>query len=204
MNPAKRLFLIVFENHTDGLTSTKPSMQLRLQDPANDHISEPFVSSPIFSLNEDGNSILELTEKKLRISFFIVPKFYPIINELPLAQNELEYVWFSIGIANIIVIENEDQNISSKLEAHLREVKNCIGVERWNVNNGKIDEAIVDLINFEPPKEKIYCGINLSKELPLHLEFGVFEYILSANKLLNLAYKYIYPMIRSMVQAVTF
>ena len=190
MNPVSRFFLVVEGTNDTYPNYTNATVRFLNSDPAEYDLDESFISSPLFSLSLDFKNIPEIS-KVTSITFLMVPKIFPNILELFQNIND-SCVWFSLGLANLVIFECEDKKtLSQKTIDKLTKSKNLTGYEVWNIKTGKIvntPSRIIKISNNDSKHKK--CKIKLSSKMPLHLKFVVSEFILSVNKFLKASGKF--------------
>ncbi|MEO0555602.1 MAG: hypothetical protein AAF149_20525 [Bacteroidota bacterium] len=187
-----RIYLVL-EGLSEGYPN-KNSARLSFteSDPAEYYTDNLFTCSPIFTLDSKGVSNLPSLEQGLVISFFMVPKPFPVFEKVRkrFRTSINDNFWYSLGLANLILIESIDGNsISKDLQEFLNEINSLTAVERWEV---KIDGRIV------PSKPEImvnhdhvqHIKLGLSKFLPADLQFLVSEYIITVDKILTASKKF--------------
>ncbi len=186
MKPSKRVFISVLrEKHC---YPEKDSFLFRISpnDPTNSDEQRSFFSSPLFSISNDGNILPDETSK-LRVSFFIIPKVYPDINQLLSEVRNSDAIWFSLGLANIIVIEKIEDSVGDQIDEFFRNKNNFIGRETWDVIDNKIASKKISFVADNSNLDDAKCNLKIPANMPMYLEFCVCEYIRAADQLLQAA-----------------
>lgn len=186
-----RLFLAV-EGKNNGYPNYEDAKVHFLDsDPSSKEFENQFACSPLFSVNPEGVNSLPLITDGTVITFIMVPNVFPTFSELLSEISFSNELWFTIGIANLIVIEKDNESsLSKQIIEYLKQKQNITAYEIWTINEQKISNQIrpVTLIeNFVPHK---YSQIRLSEKLPLHISFAVSEFIISINKFLSASKKF--------------
>ena len=191
MEPIHRVFFIV-EGEDDAYPNYhNAKVSLSLEDPALFRNDNSFICSPLFPLYEDGlNDLPDLT-KGTTITFLMVPTVFPSFSSILQQTESTNQIWFSIGLANLIIIEDESSKVSENIINLLKEDENLIAFEKWKVNDRKIIKSSNrDFEILRINKSVIHLNLSISEKLPLDLKFAVSEYILSANKFLTASKKF--------------
>jgi hypothetical protein len=186
-------FFLIVEGESDGYPSyNNAKVHFEIQDPASIRYSNLFICSSLFSVNPEGSSIPPLN-KNTRITFLMIPNVFDAINEIENKFYITNQLWFSLGLANIVLIDNtEGFELTASVINFLTETSKLTASESWFIDeDNKICKS-------QKPETKLYssntqveyCNIHLSEHLPLHLKFAVSEYIISVNKLLTASKKF--------------
>lgn len=190
MNNNCRLFL-VFEGEDNSYPNfSKAKIHLVKTDPAAMRLNNLFVCSPLFILSETEDIDEPNIEGAITISFIMVPEIFPCFHELKKKFGITNKIWFTLGLANLVVIEENGGNLSQEIIQFLKDKRNIIAHETWNFQNrvltggNPVGEIIPNGIKYEEVQ------VQLSEQLPLHLKFAVSEYIISVNKFLTASYKF--------------
>lgn len=153
-------------------------------DPAVCDFADTFICSPLFSLNAEGADIIPNLNDGTTITFVMVPNIFPgffEINTLSTSKNQL---WFSIGLANLVIFEeNNNTDVSQQIIDLLRSQNNITAAEQWSITNSKIADhrSLFQKVN----GDVYHCSLSISDKLPLNLKFAVSEYIISIDKFLT-------------------
>lgn len=187
MKQIHRLFLVV-EGDTDGYPNyQKNHVHLTESDPSQEAFSNLFICSPLFSLNLNGVSEAPIITDGTNITFLMVPNIYPSFCEILHKFSPGNKIWFSLGLANLIIIEDGNE-MTSKVKDYLTEKKNLTASETWNIQNHKISSSQNKLEGGQTSVE--HCGIKISSKLPLSIKFSISEHIISIDKFLTASKKF--------------
>lgn len=192
MSQILRFFLI-----TEGKDGKNPSYEdasihFSIEDPCHLDIKNLFASSPLFSVIQQGVNKLPSLEDGTQITFIMMPSIYPFVDELVSSLQIKSEIWFTLGLANIVVIENkESAGITKNVIEYLKAKENIIASETWVVDKGKVKKysfpfSLTDHHDIETEK----IDLKVSEKLPLHLKFAVSEYILTTTKFLTACKKF--------------
>ena len=188
----RRLFLVV-EGEKNGYPSQKYAhLQIVQDDPSTLRPVNPFSCSPIFSLGESCN--VPFTKSgQYTLTFLMVPSPFPAFGKLleECSSEETCRLWFSLGLANLIIIEpGHDKRFSARIIESLKTQTNITAYEHWTIHDGIIVNAKSDFTieNFDGKEE--YVETIIPKSFPLHLKFAFSEYLMSVSKLLSASKKF--------------
>lgn len=185
-------FFLVFEGKKNSYPNFSNScIHLTDCDPATLGLDNPFVFSPLFSFPKDGVESLPKVEGKTKISFIMIPSIYPSFIEIEKQFTFTNEVWFTMGLANLVVIEEDTGSLANNIIEFLKKTGNVSAYETLyfddcTLSNHQSEHQLINPASF--PYEKI--KIELSEELPLYLQFSVSEYIISIQKFLSASYKF--------------
>ena len=159
---------------------------LQTENPANNGILKYFYTSPVYSTFPNASEKI-LNQRISRIGFYLSANPLETIKKIhDQFQDHKENVWFSIGLANVIVISESDDFI--KIHNFISEQLDIKNHEAWVIKDGvvnrdseklKIHDSTPDLINYK-----------ISSKLLAHEAFSVSEFLLSANKILLASSKF--------------
>lgn len=150
------------------------------------HLTSHFVCSPLFPVVQDCLTIPDLTVGKATISFMMVPNIFPSFVKLRQRFSLENRAWFSVGLANLVVIDRPETNLAGEITEFLKKEAKYTAIETWHLYDSKINsitDAVVDFPSPAPPMHNV--NLQLSEKLPTHLAFSVSEYIISVNKFLS-------------------
>lgn len=184
----KRCFLVA-KGPKNGYPNYKDNeIKIIGEDPAISNITSTFLCSPLFSVNANGCNKIPFLSDGARITFYIVPNIFPGFSKIRKIGTDDE-LWFSIGLANLVVIESDPGSKSSKtiLEVLIAE-SNVVAAEQWEIKGSRIHQP--KLLYGENYGEVYNCKIKISDTLPLNLKFAVSEYIISVDKFLTASKKF--------------
>jgi hypothetical protein len=186
-----RLFLVVegeensYPNHESAKVYISPS------DPSSLVLQSPIVCSPIFSISDEGITQIPDTTKSLKISFLVVPNSVPTFNYIKQNFDWSNELWFSIGLSNLIVIEDSESALAEDIVKYLKDGQNITAYETWRIENSKVVKEETRRFEFVNQDDKpVHINLALSEKLPNYLGFAVSEYILSVNKFLTSSKKF--------------
>ncbi|MDF2190555.1 hypothetical protein [Paraflavitalea sp. CAU 1676] len=192
MSQIFRFFLVVegvdtgFPNYSDAI------IHFADEDPSSLQLANSFISSPLFSVKQDGVSARPELEDGTLITFLMVPKIFPILEELVSSLQLDNEIWFSLGLANVVIIERPaKREVSKQIIEKLKQEANITASETWRIKDNKILKhkfPYSQLDHHTSVADQI--SITVSDKLPLHLKFTVSEFILSANKFLSASKKF--------------
>ena len=153
-------------------------------EPATLEFKHTFISSPLFSVDSDGVHTLPDLEKGAFITFLMVPNIFPTFSEIKKLCQPDAQLWFSIGLANLIIFEPLGVTTSSDaIVVFLNGRKIISGAERWTIAQSHIDDHT---LIYENAYAEVYnCKLTISDKLPLNLKFAVSEYIISVDRFLT-------------------
>lgn len=182
-----RLFLVV-EGDQDGYPNYEKNLVHILEnDPCEEQLDNLFICSPLFSPLSKGVEKIPELNNKYTITFLMVPNIFPTISDIIQRFSFTNEIWFSLGLANLVVIE-EGRSISTKLIEYLRSKDNLTAFETWDLKDNKIKKPVFQI---EHPNKGIeHCGIQLSDKLPLNIKFSVSEFVISIDKFLTASKKF--------------
>lgn len=185
-------FFLVFEGKENTYPNFSTSrIHFAEQDPAGIDFENPVVVSPLYSYLQDGVDSLPSHTGKTKISFIMAPSIYPTFHEIERKFTFANEVWFSLGLANLIIIEPVTGSLADQIIEFLTAKQNISAYETWYFDDGH-------LVN-RPPTHKIIgnrdlkfekIDVKLSELLPLYLKFSVSEYIISIRKFLTASFKF--------------
>ncbi len=191
MSHHHRAFLVVEGQNNRYPDSEFASVSLSLSDPASCHIPNLFVSSPLFAFDEEGVAELPFLSNGSKITFAIVPTVYPVFLDILKKFKSKNQFWFSLGVANFVIIEEPEDDLSDNVIEELKSGKNVLGVEQWVIQNGTIDtHSRVGFTILHEASKVHSCNIAISDGLPLYLKFSLSEYIISVDKFLTASSKF--------------
>lgn len=192
MSGIQRFFLVV-EGLNDGYPNyDSAKIHFSETDPSNLNLQNLFICSPVFSVLTDGYDSIPQIMNGTRITFIMVPNIFPAFGEILKLFPPINQIWFSLGLSNLIIIENDTTSIlSDGILEHLQKTLNLTASETWILHNQKIctNNKPSTKIKFDQIKA-INFNIKLSDKLPLHIKFAVSEYIISVNKFLTASKKF--------------
>ncbi|KQM70354.1 hypothetical protein ASE74_23525 [Pedobacter sp. Leaf216] len=191
MIPIFRLFLTV-EGENDAYPNYNSAVvHLTDEDPAELSYQNLFISSPLFSPYTDGTALRPVLRDGTEITFLMVPEVYPTIHNLLLEFSITNELWFTIGLANIVIIDELSCGLAQKIIDYLESLKNITAYERWSIAGKRLDNSKTSRVkNFCTSTSVHHSGIKISALLPLYLKFAVSEFIVSVDKLLTASKKF--------------
>lgn len=192
MKSIQRFFLIV-EGQKDGYPNYESAkIHFQEKDPAEVHFKNLFICSPLFSVLPQGYHNIPKLADGTKITFIMVPNIFPAFNILINHVNFENEIWFSLGLANLVIIENQIRSgITSKVLQLLRNDTNITAYETWHLKDEKISTENKRETQIEHTEKEVEnINIKVSSKLPLHIKFGVSEYIISINKFLTASKKF--------------
>lgn len=192
MNPIHRFFIVVEGENEAYPNYESAKVTFTASDPAEVNFPNSFICSPIFSASEDGETVVPELKDNTFITFLMVPNVFPSFQEV---IQETEYgsgqVWFSLGLANLIIIEHGSTEISDTIIEKLTANKKLTAYERWELVNQKIKKRTAPVFKIIATYSgNYYSNIKISDKLPLYLKFALSEYIISVNKFLTASKKF--------------
>jgi len=186
MNECKRkAYLYVIGSDALYPTYKGGVVKLITEEVLNSNTYKNHLSSPIFTLNKEGINTLPTFASKTTIVFFIVPELYPNLHILNSKAKFKGKLWFSIGLVNLILID-EDNDLS--LIEEIVKTCNCQNHEKWEVENEKIQNW---LSNINDSTAKASYNTYISNALPSDLRFIISEYNSLSNEIKNDANKFL-------------
>ena len=187
-----RLFLIVQGTDNSYPNFRKAKISFISDDPSTAKLKEQFVSSPVFPIAESGYKDAPVICDGTLVTFVMVPSIIPSFYELADWGSDSS-LWYTLGLANLIVIENPaNKGLTQKVTDYLRDKNNLTAFETWTITND-------NYVSTEPGPSFYYatndatpvdCNLKLSSQLPLNIKFSVSEFIISVNKLLTASKKF--------------
>lgn len=192
MDNIHRYFLVI-EGQRDGYPNYQSArVHFSEIDPCCLSLDNLFICSPLFSVLPSGYQIPPQLSDSTLITFVMAPNVFPTWDQIIKEINPSYELWFSLGLANLVIIENQDSaGITEKVLLSLRQEQNITAYETWKVVDGKISnegERVTVIEHSDTKVEKF--DLRLSEKLPLHIKFGVSEYIISINKFLTASKKF--------------
>jgi hypothetical protein len=190
-------FFMVIEGQNDAYPNYHSAkVHLVIEDPSNLFYKNSFICSPIFPLVDKGFQHLPEIKEGTRITFLMVPSILPTFFDLQNLPDTGNKMFFSLGLANLIIIEQDnDDKFSLSVIANLKKKGNLTATESWLIDK---NNHISISLNSSSPQHILHhvnagaehCGVVLSSKLSLHLKFAVSEYIISVNKLITASKKF--------------
>lgn len=185
----KRLFLIVEGKDKNYPQLKKNKVYLSKDDPAKYDNGHPILISPIFAIDKLGYKTIPKVTQISRISFMMIANPFPSIGFLKGTIDKLDNLWFSIGLANLIVFESQEgviNNIRGKL---LSSSANIIAEEIWIIENGSVVDSSIYNYSFVDKENSVVKMID-SNFIPEYLKFVISEYTISVKKILEASRQY--------------
>jgi hypothetical protein len=188
----QRLFLTVEGEHDAYPNYKSATVHLTTEDPAMLCLQNLFITSPIFSPYKDGTIDLPRLESNTKITFLMVPTIFPAFNEILTSFSFTNEIWFTLGLANLVIIDNSAGKVlTEKIIKHFAETNNLTASESWTLNEKQISKTVPPVSkNYKTNSEVYHCKLNISETLPLHLKFAISEYIISIDKFLTASKKF--------------
>jgi hypothetical protein len=188
----QRLFLTV-EGERDAYPNYKSAqVHITTEDPAMLDLENLFITSPLFSPYSKGSVGIPNIKGKVRITFVMMPTVFPTLNEILTTFKLTNEVWFTLGLANLVIIESDlQQDIATNVIKFLIDKNSITAHETWFLDDGKIriDEPPTN-VNYKVSSFIYHCGLKISDKLPLYLKFAISEYIISIDKFLTASQKF--------------
>lgn len=191
MSKFQRAFLVV-EGEEDSYPNHETArVYITADDPSELTLKSPSVCSPIFPFHEDGIDQLPSVNGYIKISFLIVPNTFPTFNYIKENFGTGTELWFSLGLANLIVIEGAESSIATEIIEYLEREKNLTAFETWRLKEGMVVKEDTRRFKFFKGDDVLASvDIKLSSSLPGYLSFAVSEYKISVNKFLTASKKF--------------
>ncbi|MXV16498.1 hypothetical protein [Hufsiella ginkgonis] len=192
MSVFQRLFLTV-EGEYDAYPNYRSAkIHLTTGDPATESYKNLFITSPLFCPHKDGVSEKPLMEEGTKVIFMMVPSVFPTLNELITRFTLSNELWFSIGLANLVLFDNsKDGSVTQAIVSVLLDKENITAYEVWEIDKGRISLVNPPIVkNFSADKDVYHCGLAISEKVPLHIKFACSEYIISVDKFLTASKKF--------------
>lgn len=179
-----RIFLVA-EGPKNGYPDYKKNkISITVDDPANCNFENSFLCSPLFSLSPTGSTKIPEVKDKIAITFFIVPNVFPTFYHANNLDIDTDYVWTSIGLANLIVFDTPCSTANADtIFDFLKSNNKVVGAERWVIEDNRISEPI--LLHSSAGNNMVQSGIKISEKLPLNIKFSVSEFLISVDKFLT-------------------
>ncbi|MCO5948113.1 hypothetical protein [Mucilaginibacter flavidus] len=191
MNPTHSFFLVV-EGENDAYPNYESArISFVKTDPSEIKFDNLFICSPLCSVSEDAPQNIPTLADGTIITFLMVPSVFPSFQAIiPYAKNSGQ-LWFSLGLSNLVIIENNSTDVSNKIIEHLKAVNNLTAYERWEINGGRVKPRTSPFFTILHNHGGVHnCDLKISKSLPFYLKFAVSEYIISVNKFLTASKKF--------------
>ena len=192
MNKIQRFFLVV-EGLDDGYPNyNSASISFSVSDPALLELSNLFITSPLFSILNDGVDLLPDLKNGTKVTFLMYPSIFPAINNLLKSKKITNELWFTLGLANIVIIENSDsKGITDEIISTLKKNGVVTKFETWIIEESKIKQVLTDPdILGKAASRVVNYPIKYSRRLPTHIQFAASEFIISINKFLTASQKF--------------
>ena len=144
------------------------------------------IVSPIFPFKKEGVSNYPDLKNRARISFLSIQEIFPKFKIIEKIFDEKNILWFSIGLVNLVIIEEGDS--LDKLE-EIKSLTGCENFETWVIEDNKI----VD-VNYELKKdiaETHNLDVRIPEVLPIDIRFIVSEFLMSSIEIMSDAKIYI-------------
>jgi len=183
-----RQFFLVIEGDGEGYPNYETArVSLQIDDPSTINLKNIFTCSPLFSLYKSGVRILPEIKIGTRIDFYIISSPFPIFAKLLNNFNITNHAWFSLGLANLVIITNDsDGELANEIGSYLETNKGYIATEKWIIKdkgiNTTLNEVKLNTIHHETFK--------LRAELPLSSQFILSELIITVEEILSSCKKY--------------
>ena len=182
-----RIFLVVepqqerYPNYNN-----QPAIHLSIEDPVNGSFRYPFLSSPLYSIDQKVSNLPNL-KRDTAISFFMIPRPFPFFKKVADKFKLKDEIWFSLGLANLVFFDNSpNQEKTKEISKYLNENEGVLASETWIVSNGCIIDSLQNYFNKEDLDSRT-LDIHLSEKVTDFISFSISEFILSANRLLSIS-----------------
>ncbi|MCB9204065.1 MAG: hypothetical protein H6603_03710 [Flavobacteriales bacterium] len=203
-----RLFLTLvgvdncYPNYGEG----KNKLILSDSVPINGSLKEesPFLTSPIYSFEQDGEQIPELSGR-WSIHFYTTANPIKLLNLLDGYRRGPKYaktaavletsVWFTLGLSNVVLVEREIDSPADSVQALVKsrsdEIQTHVNaLESWSVVDFCVVKNKVDVLG---RLKRYELSVKFPKPLekyPTDTQFAVSEYMISAQKILDASRKF--------------
>lgn len=188
---SKHRFFLIFEGSNNSYPNySNAKLHITESDPASLDLKHLYVCSPIFPILGNGITSLPDLGTGAKITFVMVPKIYPTCNELINHFGITNQLWFSLGLANLVIIEEQSGTLGSDIVKYLEAESNVTAYEEWLFNEELELESKQNYKLYQTSTKYEELDIILSADLDTHLQFAISEYIISVKKFLIASYKF--------------
>jgi hypothetical protein len=187
-----KFFLVIEGKDTAYPNYSDAIIRFTTEDPCNLNINNLLVCSPLFTANEEGVTEIPEISNGTMITFIMMPRIFPDMNNLVREYSITNELWFTLGLANLIIIEKSSESgLAEKIIGYLKNQTNIIASETWVIDNNKIGHHTLPFSETDHKKIQVeQIDLDVSEKLPLHIKFAVSEFKLSANKFLTASKKF--------------
>ena len=186
------MFLIAEGKDTGYPNYSDATIYFKFDEPSTLSFKNTIICSPLFSIIDNGADSLPEINHGTMITFIMMPRIFPDMGDLIKENSITNQAWFSLGLANLVIIDNEKSGkFTESVIDFLKQKDNITASETWIINKGKIIEHTLPFSKKEHKTVEVEeLNLIVSDKLPLHIKFAVSEFKISANKLLTASKKF--------------